>query len=356
MNAKIALVAAAMLLSITACAGPLGKITVGDHPELPTASAPALPAPTGDLPVGSTVVDLIDESRPDPWVPDERRELITTVWYPADPEGPNFVPAQYMTVDESTRFMATQSVDVPADVLSTVTTNSTPNAAPIPAERSRPLVVLSPGFSFPRATLTGLAEDFASRGYVVIGIDHVHESWGTSLPDGRVAECVACEGELDGPKVTSSRAQDISFVLDRFFGKDPMWPGAVSVDPNRIAVGGHSIGGSSALQTMLADPRVDSGFDLDGTLFPPLATDLDRPFLILEAESHPTQDTSLDETWEHLRGVREREVVPGTTHSSFTDLAPLADAVGTPLQKLAGDEAMRITRERTVRFLDRVFS
>jgi predicted dienelactone hydrolase len=33
--------------------------------------------------------------------------------------------------------------------------------------RSRPLIVLSPGFTNSRSALTGLAEDLASHGYVV---------------------------------------------------------------------------------------------------------------------------------------------------------------------------------------------
>ncbi len=39
-----------------------------------------------------------------------------------------------------------------------------------------PLIVLSPGFTMPRSTLTALAEDLASHGYVVAGVDHTYES------------------------------------------------------------------------------------------------------------------------------------------------------------------------------------
>src|SRR5690606_18064979 len=54
-----------------------------------------------------------------------------------------------------------------------------------------PLVVLSPGFTQPVSTLTSLAEDLASRGYVVAGIDHPYESHATPLADGRIAECLS---------------------------------------------------------------------------------------------------------------------------------------------------------------------
>ena len=45
----------------------------------------------------------------------------------------------------------------------------------------------------PRSSLTALAEELASRGYVVAGIDHTYENFATTFPDGRVATCVACE-------------------------------------------------------------------------------------------------------------------------------------------------------------------
>ena len=50
---------------------------------------------------------------------------------------------------------------VPPDALSTVRTNAVSDAAPAGDEGSLPLVVLSPGFTNPRNTLTGLASKAA---------------------------------------------------------------------------------------------------------------------------------------------------------------------------------------------------
>ena len=65
--------------------------------------------------------------------------------------------------------------------LSTVQTNAVSDAAPAGQQRSLPLVVLSPGYTGSRSTLTVLAEDLASHGYVVTGIDHTYESLGHRL-------------------------------------------------------------------------------------------------------------------------------------------------------------------------------
>ncbi|WP_424184783.1 hypothetical protein ACOBQX_23210 [Actinokineospora sp. G85] len=55
------------------------------------------------------------------------------------------------------------------------------DALPLPGRR--PLVLLSPGFGTPRQTLTGLAEDLASNGYVVAAVDHAYESLATRFPE-----------------------------------------------------------------------------------------------------------------------------------------------------------------------------
>ena len=87
-----------------------------------------------------------------------------------------------MTPAESRLQLTSRDVTgVPPDALSTVRTNAVSDAAPARDEGSLPLVVLSPGFTNPRSTLTGLAEDLASHYYVVAGIDHTYESFATAF-------------------------------------------------------------------------------------------------------------------------------------------------------------------------------
>src|SRR5579862_3687289 len=124
---------------------------------------PHLPEPTGSCPVGTTPLWLTDASRPDPWAAGVSvRERMVTLWYPAAPaDGPR---ARYMTSAESELQLTSRGIDgVPPDTLSTVRTNAVSDATPARGERALPLVVLSPGFTNPRGTLTGLAEDLASH-------------------------------------------------------------------------------------------------------------------------------------------------------------------------------------------------
>jgi len=154
---------------------------------------PYLPAPTGPSPAGTISLCLKDTSRPDPWAAGvSARELMVSLWYPVTPSDGR--RAQYMTPAESELLLASAGItSVLPDVLSTVRTNAVSDARPAGRRRSLPLIVLSPGFTHPRSTLTALAEDLASHGYVVAGIDHTYESAATAFPDGRVTTCLARE-------------------------------------------------------------------------------------------------------------------------------------------------------------------
>ncbi|HEV7980181.1 hypothetical protein [Amycolatopsis sp.] len=77
-----------------------------------------------------------------------------------------------------------------------------------------PLVVLSPGFM--------------SHGYVVAGIGHNYESVATTFPDGHT-DRVACAESSDRPKIARGRAAEVSFVLDRLTGPNPLWARGIQI-------------------------------------------------------------------------------------------------------------------------------
>lgn len=167
-------------------------------------------------PVGVTEMHLTDRTRPDPWVPESgAREVGVTLYYPAayptnaHAERVPGRPATYLDAQESRALLeglAAQNPgleELPDDILTTVRTGAVQGA---PVRRGRhALVLLSPGFGFPAATLTGTATELASRGYVVAAMDHPYESFGTTLADGTLAPCAACATD-DYAKVPRVRA------------------------------------------------------------------------------------------------------------------------------------------------------
>lgn len=324
---------------------------------------PVLPKPTGSKPVGVTSLHLKDTSRADPWVPSvKERELMVSLWYPATSPGRR--RSRYMTPKESELLLKDGEITgVPYDVLSKTRTNAFEDAAPAGRERGLPLVVLSPGFGKPRSELTALAEELASRGYVVAGIDHTYETVATTFPDGRVTTCVPCQGDHDPSlftKLSKVRAADVSFVLDRLTGRHPGAKAATLIDPSRIAMAGQSAGGASTLTAMVGDSRIRAGIDMDGTTYGSIPdSGLSRPFMFLgkPATYTPGSGHPAAATWEHdwrlLTGWKRWLLLTGAVHVSFTDYGTLVDQLGVDSGAgVSGARSLEITRRYVGAFFD----
>ncbi|SDX30892.1 Platelet-activating factor acetylhydrolase, isoform II [Amycolatopsis xylanica] len=310
----------------------------------------SLPAPTGRDAVGRSTLALTDRNRTDPWVPEAGpRQLMVTLFYPAV-RGTGS-RASYVDADEAAALAARFHTDPPvftAEKLAGTRTWSRVGANPLPGKR--PLVLLSPGFTVPRHTLTALAEDLASRGYVAAAVDHAFESSAAKFPGG-VLPCAACglPEKIGRAAIALSRGKDLSFVLDEL-RDNPM------IDERQVAVVGHSLGGAAAATAMRADRRVGAGVNLDGPMEP--VAPLDRPFLLVGSpEIHDpaaTKDPSWDAVWPLMTGWKRRLTVAGADHYAFTDLDLLVQQAGFeepfPLDPALG---IRLTRAHVAAFLDR---
>ncbi|MEV0576139.1 alpha/beta hydrolase [Streptomyces sp. NPDC050392] len=368
MNTRRHRAASAILLALALSAPLLGAAPAASAHQgtrasspVPHTSGPALPVPTGPYAVGRHTLHLVDRHRTDPWVPAAgNRELMVSVFYPA--RGTSGSPAAYMTAAEAELLLEARGVGgaVPAATVAGTRTHARDGAHP--AAGRFPLVLLSPGFSMPRSTLTSLAVELAGRGYVVAAVDHAYESVGTVFPGGRMLPCVACEQagtkeELAG--VVRGRAKDLSFVIDELTKGRRAGALSRAIDPGRIGIAGHSIGGASAAATMAADRRVRAGADLDGDFFvDPAATGLGRrPFMMLGAEATHgpgSADSDWPAAWRHLDGWKRWLTVTGAEHFSFTDLPWLAARLGLedPAAPLSGERSWFLTRDYVAAFFD----
>ena len=278
--------------------------------EPPTTDAPMeyTPIEAGPYQVGVTTITINDASR--------NRPLTVDVWFPLT-EGVTGDAHQY-TLLPGVYYESPDAISA--------------DAASISADGPFPLVVYSHGSGGLRYIHSSYTEAIASYGYVVVAPDHT----------GNTAVDRLGNAETEFDVTALNRPNDVKAVIDAML--DPARPEAAgfvaSVDPERIAVTGHSFGGfttyamvsgyTNSLGTFAADPRVDAIIPLapatgDGTR---LLTDADLakitvPALVMVGTNDQTTpvDPNVTRAWEltgsspHIRV----EFVDGQ-HQTFTDL------------------------------------
>jgi predicted dienelactone hydrolase len=149
--------------------------------------------------VGFREIDIAD--------PEGHRNLSVALWYPTDQSGP-----------------VTLAGDNPAFVGIPVVKNAVPDGV------ARPLVVLSHGYGGNWRNQIWLAEVLVSEGYRVAATNHP----GTTTRDRRPEEAARLW----------ERPHDLTRVIDGLLSDQNL---AGAIDPDRIAVIGHSLGGWTAL-------------------------------------------------------------------------------------------------------------
>lgn len=284
------------------------------------AAGPRLPGPTGHLPVGTAELHLVDHDRTDPWT-GAPRELMVSLSYPAARAGrtarqfPDGVAEFY-----------DREVDAPDGTFAGIGTHSRTGATPLPGRR--PVVLYSPGGRQSRFLGTTLVEDLVSRGYVVVSVDHTPVS-PVRFPD----RLELPRSGVDAGEVMRERVRDIGFVLDELSAFR-------SLDLSRVGMAGHSMGGFTTAETMLTDPRVDAGVNLDGSMDPrygqAATRGVTRPFLLMGgglSSGAPHNHAHSDDWgsfWSASTGWRRDVYLPEAEHMSFTDAQVL-------LPRLDGD-------------------
>ncbi|MCP1123753.1 FtsX-like permease family protein [Bacillus sp. 3103sda1] len=306
-----------------------------------------LPKPTGTYPVGTIEMHLTDEDRIDPWKTDRKRELMISIWYPAEREGKQ--KALYMQPGAAKHYdeniLSTIGVDPGRIDLSGIDTNAWVDAPVASSDEGWPVIVYSPGGTVPRNFGTILVEELASRGYIVVTVDHTYEASAVEFPDGRVVtEKLPSSNKEVILKMLKVRVEDTRYVLDQLKliheGHDSdhqqlELPKGIreAMDLSRIGIFGHSAGGATAVEVMYEDNRVDAGIDMDGTIgympddpLPVAQYGLDRPFMLMnsgyndkdEVDSHLTAK-SRKLLWKHSSGWKLDLSIPKGAHFTYTD-------------------------------------
>lgn len=333
-----------------------------------------LPEPPGPQPVGTVSVLIQDEDRIERYGPEPggARQLVLQAWYPADPTALSD-PEPWISDVDAFGDEAAEEVGLPRFALShldQVLTSSTPGARAATVPSGSPVVVLSHGWSGFRTIHADLAESLASRGYVVLAIDHTHGALASLLPNGGAVpiDRAALPDAGTVPRdvyaaasetLVATFAADIQRALDVLANDEiPVLAGAT--DLTRVAFVGHSTGGGGAVLACSQDERCGAVVGFDPWVNPvPDATigaGLAAPLLSLRSEewTRLPNDDRLAALHAASRGPEGRVAILGTQHRDFTlipTLSPLAGILGlrgaTPT-----DRTREIVDTWTVGFID----
>lgn len=196
--------------------------------------APAL-SPRGNYTVGVRSLDLVNPKQVDILSSTNGqtvyydRPLKVEIWYPAQAES---FKGQLETYQE---VMGTRGDSLRPLIPFTFKGRAIRKAPPVVNDGPFPLIVVSHGYVGSRYLMTYLTENLASKGYVVVAIDHT---------DSTFQDANAFYSTL------LNRAQDISFVIDAmemFSNAEDKDPLAGRVDVSRTGIIGYSMGGYGVL-------------------------------------------------------------------------------------------------------------
>ncbi|HYH92201.1 MAG TPA: hypothetical protein VD763_03495 [Candidatus Saccharimonadales bacterium] len=342
-----------MLTSLLLTLAAVGSVTMSTVLHL------AVPAPTGQFAVGRTSVLLMDAARDEPATPalDDHRRLRLVTWFPAVTGTGD--PAPY--VEDLDRIadglIASGSIgSVEALGLGLVRDPARTGATPALAHPA-PVVLLSPGNATNVGFYAALAEDLASHGFVVVGIDHPYQVAAVDLGDA--VAVYAGDPPLDQasavvPARIDERVADVGSVLDTL-ERDPsaIVGEAMPLDLTRIGIIGHSNGGVTAA-VACADARLVACVNIDGQLAggplsarpgPAAPT---KPFLYLTKETDLA--APLAALLEAGGPSTYRVVVPAAMHDTFGD-GPMFRPRILPQANLA-DDVVTVARGVALAFFD----
>ena len=217
------------LAAILACAT---QCFSQDFYSVPPVDAPEL-APRGIYGVGVRTenvsnpgqVDILNFDKSTNKAPLVDRPLVLEIWYPATiPTGQAEQTTYAMAMSGGNPAQPSKNFDITGKALR--------NAAPV--AKKFPLVVVSHGYPGSRYFLSYLGENLASKGFVVVAIDHTDSVFGAVKPF---------------PSTLLNRASDQLFTIDAVEKLSRTAGHFLNgvVDDSRVAIIGYSMGGYGAL-------------------------------------------------------------------------------------------------------------
>ena len=271
---------------------------------------------------------MIDHSRMDPYASTPQpRAIMVSLFYPTTDTHKPFAP--YLPAKLAA--IADQYLGLPAGFIESIQPQAHLNAR-LEEIPDIPIILFSPGLGAAREEYTILFEGLASYGYLVIAMDHTYDAVLVEFLDGTI---VLGSPDINGDAQSIDvRTKDSSFVIDQLSNKTFITQipgiGHRTFKESKIAMFGHSLGGTTTLSVLEADKRVLGGVSLDGPIFgAEEELGINKPFLMFGRDNHTRcNDPAWAEVWKHLAGWKAEITLAKTTHFTFTDIGAVFTEAG----------------------------
>ncbi len=281
------------------------------------------PEPSGPYSVGSQSLYLEDTSRPEILTKEEgdKRKLTIHIWYPSYQKITN--PERYMDDGYAEAFLESKSM--PSLIAShfDITKTHTQKLLPITKDQLLPVIILSHGLLWNSKMYTVIVEEIVSNGYLVVGIDHIYESFLTEyngekihwnreninsmnngldfgLVNKKMDTALYAKDSEDRNKAAKELirylpyfesfdrwSDDISFIIDQLIllNNQPKSFLYQKLNVNQIGSLGHSWGGAAVVQNTSVDHRVKAVINMDGAQWGRVIdTTLQKPLMVMHAD------------------------------------------------------------------------
>ena len=292
-----------------------------------------LPTPTGLYNVGRTEYDWADDNRIDPLSEkaNEKRELLIWVWYPAVVQGPKapFLPLDWVKAHDEDQGVGKF---IESD-FSAIQTHSFKNAPIAESQRKYPVLIMHPGMGPVPTDYTVFAENLASYGYIVVGINPTYTSNLIVFPDGRVVlrsekgtipdSAAAAAADADANRIGKVWTDDAIFVIDRLQSINADKSGFFynKLDLAHLGAFGHSFGGKTAISLCEIDTRCKAGVDMDGTAFSnETKGTLKQPFMFMTEDNCGKNCETMRQMYAGANNTAYYLSIKGTKHFNFSDM------------------------------------
>lgn len=308
-----------------------------------------MPAPEGDFSIGSETFHWVDSSRLE-WFTHESnkdvREIMVQAWYPSEDLN-SIDPNPYMDFMKLRSKTLASAGKIPAffpSHLDMIITNTKNDADCSEKLAKYPIFIFSHGITGSRHLHQILFEHLASKGYIVFAPDHSFDANLTIFPDGKIADY---RSEITGhpdsiqirDKQINTRALDIGFIIDQIRKIETgMIDSKLSgkLDLNRVALGGHSYGGATAILASHNHEIIKACVVLDGWISPIpdkiISDGINIPFLFMGRPSW--DDSDYPGNYERLATLIARSSnekydlrIDQTLHLDYTDIPLMSPLV-----------------------------